>query len=99
IVPATWEDVTRDAQSRQLAQAFIHHARNHQKRLALFCINDVSDPIPFEDVMIFRTSFYRSKRRPLEFAQPAWIEDFVEKYLGGELVIRQKASIPSVGFC
>jgi hypothetical protein len=99
VVPAPWEDVMRDDESRRLAHAFIGHAREHGKPIALFCINDSSDPIPVDDALIFRTSFYRSRRRRLEFAQPAWIEDFVAKYLDGQLVIRQKQPRPSVGFC
>jgi hypothetical protein len=30
---------------------------------------------------------------------PAWSEDFVESYLGGQLPIRQKSEKPTVGFC
>ncbi len=99
IVPAPWEDLTRDADARQLAHDFMRQANRHGKRLALFCINDVSDPIPCDDALIFRTSFYRSRRLPLELAQPAWIEDFVEKYRQSEVPLRPKRPIPSVGFC
>jgi hypothetical protein len=99
VVPVPWEDVLRDAETRRLAYAFIDHARGHGKRIALFCHSDSSDRIPFDDVLIFRTSFYRSKRRPLEFAQPAWTEDFVEKYLASEVRVRTKGAVPSVGFC
>jgi hypothetical protein len=99
IIPAPWEDLARDAEARNLAYAFMRHVRQQGKRIALFCINDVSDPLPFDDVLIFRTSFYRSKRRPLELAQPAWIEDFVEKYLDAQVPIRPKRPMPTVGFC
>src|SRR5262249_13879124 len=60
---------------------------------------DSDEQVGLEGAVVFRTSIYRSRRRPGEFAQPAWSEDFVERYAGGALPVRKKAAKPTVGFC
>src|SRR5262249_45387393 len=57
-----------------------------------------AEPVEAAATVIFRTSMSRSTRKPNEHAQPAWSEDFVERYLGGQLPIRPRTAKPSVGF-
>ena len=60
--------------------------------------SDATEPVGL-DAAVFRTSLYRSRRQPREFAQPAWSEDLVECYFGGELPLRELRERPVVGFC
>lgn len=69
------------------------------KPLVIFFINDSDGDIPIENSVILRTSFYRSTRKPNEFATPAWSEDLVERYCGGELSLRPYRERPVVGYC
>src|SRR5262249_27047502 len=60
---------------------------------------DSDQPVELPGATVFRTTLYRSRRRSFEFAQPAWSEDFVERYAHGELPVRTKPAEPTVGFC
>ncbi|MCC6176359.1 MAG: exostosin family protein [Chloroflexi bacterium] len=99
VLPMPWEDVRKDRAARHLADDFVRYARDHGCRAALFFINDSTEHVPYDDVLIFRTSYYKSRAKPLELAQPSWNEDYLEKYFGGQLPLRQKAERPVVGFC
>jgi hypothetical protein len=99
VLPMPWEDVRRDPEARRLADSFVAHARAHGKQAALFFLDDSSEPVPYDDVLVFRTSLFASQRTPLEFAQPSWTEDFLQTYLETRLPIREKGEKPVVGFC
>ena len=99
VLPASWERVCQDPRARDLADSFIEQARRTGKRLVVYYWSDAYDVVPIDNASIFRTSFHRSTRKPHEFAMPAWSEDPVEKYLDGQLPLRDKQENPVVGFC
>jgi len=68
------------------------------KPVAVFSASDDHEGIS-DTALVLQTSLYRSRRRPNDFAQPAWSEDFVNAHLGGELPLRPKRSRPVVSFC
>lgn len=95
VVPYDWfGDAPNPLASRLIAQASAAG-----KRSVVFCNRDFDGEISVTHCTVFRTSFYRSKRKPWEFAQPTWSEDLVERYLGGRLPLREKSSTPTVGYC
>lgn len=95
VVPHEWEAGGANAPARQAARA----ARQAAKPAVIFFGGDSEEEIAVEGATVFRTSFRRSARRPHEFAMPAWSEDFVERYLGGQVPIREKGARPVVGYC
>ena len=99
VFPGAWEHVIGDAAALEKAGQFIKNARQSGKRTVIYFFSDSDDDIPYENTIIFRTSLYRSRRKPNEFAMPAWSEDFIAKYHNGQLPIRQKKERPVVGFC
>jgi hypothetical protein len=99
VLPASWERVRQDPKARAQAERFVKAAELAGKRLVVYYWSDDSDEVPLDNASIFRTSFYRSTRKPHEFAMPAWSEDLVEKYLDGHLPLRDKQKKPVVGFC
>lgn len=99
VMPAPWERAMHDEAARDLAIRFAEETKQEKKRVVLFFWSDLDQDVPIENAVVLRTSFYHSKRKPNEFAMPAWSEDFVERYLGGRLLIRQKRAKPIVGFC
>ena len=99
VFPADWSHVMGDARLVKHAEAFFDNARAHGKPVVVFFWNDSDADIPYDDTVVFRTSLYRSRQRQREFAMPSWSEDFVERYLGGELAVRSKRERPIVGFC
>lgn len=99
ILPIPWETTLTRADARTRAEKFLQRAREAGKTAVVFFCSDADEPLDLPGTVIFRTSFYRSLRRPNEFAMPAWSEDLVERYLDGRLILRRKAGPPVVGFC
>ncbi|MBI3813115.1 MAG: exostosin [Nitrospinae bacterium] len=99
VFPAAWEHVVGNTDALKKAEGFIENATLSGKPTVIFFFSDSDEDIPYKNTIIFRTSLYRSRRKSNEFAMPAWNEDFIEKYLGGQLSIRQKQDKAIVGFC
>ena len=99
VLPMPWEQVLASDEAMLRAKEFIALARSAHKDTIVFYWSDSAEPVPFSNTIVFRTSLYRSRRSSNEFAMPAWSEDFVTKYLGGELRLRPKSALPVVGFC
>lgn len=98
VLPFDWSSAHNDAYVSS-ARQFVARAQEAGKPAIVFFGSDSADPVPLERATIVRTSLYRSRRRPNEFAEPAWSEDFVHRYCGGRLRLRRKAVKPKVGFC
>jgi hypothetical protein len=81
------------------ANRIAEEARMYGKPLIIFFNNDSEEVVPVKNSIIFRTSFTRSKRRKNEFAFPGWSVDFLSRYRGGNLSIRKKPEVPTVGYC
>lgn len=99
IVPFSWEHCSSNKEATALLEQLCQDARAVGKPTALFFWSDSMESVPISHCMVFRTSLLRSRKTPNEFAMPAWSEDFVDRYLGGELVVRDKGARPTVGFC
>ena len=82
-----------------VAAAFIAAGRAAGKPTAVFFGGDEHQVLSHDGALVFQTSLFRTQRRPNEFAQPAWSEDFVGVHLGGRLPVREKGPKPVVGFC
>lgn len=98
VFPSDWAYVLGEPAASSAASGFATMAEEAGKRAAAFFFNDSDDAVDLPGATVFRTSLYGSRRRPGEFAQPAWSEDFVERYLGA-LPVRRKPRQPTVGFC
>lgn len=95
VFPHDWKLVS---QSPARAHEFVAEARAAGVTPLLFFTGDSNDPLPFDDVIVVRTSLLRSRRRTGEFAQPGFHEDLLD-YCGGELPVRSKPERATVGFC
>lgn len=98
IFPQSWGSVIGDEAAEARAAAFVACVNEAAKPAVVFFYNDSAEPVGL-DATVFRTSLYRSCRSAHEFAQPAWSEDFVERYLGGMLPLRGLKRRPVTGFC
>jgi Exostosin family len=96
VFPQNWESAGE--QAVELGDAFTASCRDARKTPVVFHGADSAEPLPI-DAVVFRTSLFRSRRGPKEFALPAWSEDFLVRYLDGELATRPRHSRPVVGFC
>src|SRR2546425_13198640 len=99
VFPGAWEQVLGDTAAVKRAEQFLELARRARKPTVIFFWSDSDQEVPYDDTLVFRTSCYRSRQRRNEFAMPAWSEDFVTRYLGGQLPLRSKGERAVVGFC
>jgi len=83
----------------EIALKLAEEAENKGKKVMIFFNSDSDENIPIGNSIIFRTSFYRSKRKANEFALPGWSVDFLERYSKGKLRTRKKGPVPFVGYC
>jgi hypothetical protein len=80
------------------ALAMAELAKTHGKKLIVFFNSDSDEEIPLDNAIIFRTSFYASRRKPNEFAVPGWSNDFLKSHLQGQMRLRDKHEIPVIGY-
>ncbi len=99
VLPFDWHYVISNSHTRDYADQFIAQAAHAGKPTLVFWGDDSDRAIGLQSTWVFRTSLYRSHQRHNEFAMPAWSEDFVARYLGGQLPVRVKRVRPTVGFC
>lgn len=99
VFPGAWEHVIGNTSALKKAEQFIKSASQAGKPTVIFFWSDSDEDIPYENIIIFRTSLYHSRKKLNEFAMPAWSEDFIAKYHNEQLPIRQKKERPVVGFC
>ena len=76
---------------------YIDISHDTSKRLICFYNDDNDQPscLP-NNVDIYRTSFYRSRRKETEYSIPAWSCDFTKHIT---LKYKRKNKLPVVGFC
>lgn len=98
VYPAAWELVAHRPELVSQAAELAARARAAGKPFAVFFISDSAEPVPIEGAAVFRTSMFRSRRKPGEHAVPIFTEDFVERYFGGAHDVRVKREVPAVGF-
>ena len=102
VFPVAWEAAKEQPECVAHARRLAELAAKHAKPFVIFFWSDSAEEVPVSPSYVFRTSLYRSQRSEraaIEIAMPAWSEDFVDHYQGGEQVIRQKGPRPLVGFC
>ena len=77
-------------------QRYADEAQEKGIPLYLFSFSDFSDGLVFEPrAKVFRLSVYRSTKRPQDIIVPTVAEEFGPE----SVVLRKKASIPTVSFC
>lgn len=73
-------------------------ARQHNKLILIDAQGDSAESINIENAYILRTSQYKFQMKKNEIMIPAYAEDLLETYFGGELQIREREDLPVVGF-
>jgi hypothetical protein len=95
VLPGEWQF----EQANPLGEALASEASVRGKPLVVFYGGDPTGGIPLANSVVFRNSFYRSERRPNEFALPGFCQDLVSACCGGELRPRPYRRRPVVSFC
>ncbi len=84
-----------------LAQAirFVESVKRLGKPVITENGGDYSVPVPVGGVYLFQANCYKSRRRKLEYALPAFIRDPLKELGEREISIRPRQCTPLIGFC
>ncbi len=99
VLPFDWRYTQEDSNALTIAKARAKAAADRGIPFAIFYLDDSVEPVPIENGLVFRTSMERSRRNRQDISIPAWSEDFVERYCGGQLLLREKNPVPVIGYC
>lgn len=100
VLAVSWKYTRGNEQVRAFAQNEIDEAQRLGKKIILFFDSDHDEPMNWPaHAVVFRFSLYSDTRQPNEFAIPTFSQDFLEKNFNGQLRLRPKTDVPSVGFC
>lgn len=95
LFPAAFELLDNEEGVREMASL----AKSRGKRLVLFFNSDSTESIDIDNVILFRTSFYKSSQKENEYSLPGWSQDYIENYFEGKLQLREKSRQPVIGYC
>lgn len=98
VLPSDWIFYLRHGEEER-AISFTRKMAQFGRRVIVFLRDDLDDQVPLDNAFVFRTSLYRSYRRPWEYAMTSWVGDIIKNYLGNQVNIREYHSKPVVGFC
>jgi hypothetical protein len=87
-----------DENAMGTALSFGKLAESYNKKVIVFFNSDYEEKIPIPNAVVFRTTFFRSKRDANEFAVPGWSLDFIKEIKNADWP-RKKTSTPVVGYC
>lgn len=79
IIPADYKQYKKTG-SLELLESIINEADKWKKWPIIQYKDDGDDKIPYERLIVLRTSFYRSTKRTHEYAMPVWTEDIGALY-------------------
>lgn len=101
VVPMIWNYyVENDCVG--LAKVAVDEAHRANRPVLIVSKGDHPANLPFSNVILLEQSAYRSRRSEngnRVFALPPFRRDYVELYCDGQVRIRDKRPVPTVGFC
>lgn len=85
--------------TRKEVKDFISYVVNSDCKLIIFASQDIEPNFSFKNTIILSSAIYRSKKLKNTFPLPFFFEDFIKIYANNNLTVREKETIPTVGFC
>ena len=74
-------------------------AKQYNKKIITFYNSDFDKALPIANAIIFRTSFYKSKKKPNEYAIPGWSANFLTSETKNLLPALVKPKDPVISYC
>lgn len=99
LLPFYWYYYVDNERIRE-ARSQVENAKYYGKPVVIFNIGDYPANVPFKDVILFERAGYLSTPELLyHSALPCFLDDYLEIYKKGTFEPREKADIPTIGFC
>jgi hypothetical protein len=100
VLSIPWKMTRGNPAARDFAEREILAAGRLGRKIVIFFDSDHDESIAWPGhAVVFRFSIYSDTRRRNEFAIPTFSQDFLALNHAGVMHPREKASVPSVGFC
>jgi hypothetical protein len=99
VLPIAWSGVEKNKDGRDLATQLAQKVTQLGKKIMVFVTGGEDVHVWLNNSLVFDMALYRSRQERHTFAMPAFVEDLIQKHYSGELVIRQKSTRPTIGFC
>lgn len=87
-----------ELEKKELAIKAAKEAKQSSKKLVIFFNSDNTEDITIDNSIILRTSFFKSKQKPNEFAFPGWSVDFMKHFIGNDFILK-KSPKAKVSYC
>lgn len=79
---------------------FVDKVEKSGKKIFVFLGHDIGTfNVKIRNAIIFNSAIYKSKQPENVYSYPHFFEDYILKYKGGQLILRNKEKIPVIGFC
>lgn len=98
LLPNDWKRYVRSDEV-ELAKRFVKLAKSRGFQTIIFYHSDSDEKLLLDNVIIFRTSLLKSKKRANEHAMPGWNGDLLQYFNNGRVLPSPCGRIPVVGFC
>jgi hypothetical protein len=85
-----------------LAMKEAQRAAQAGHNLVIFSQGDFTAHLPFSGAVLFEWSTYYSRRDKggnFAYAKPPFLDDYLQLYSGGKVIVREKNALPVLGFC
>jgi hypothetical protein len=100
VLSIPWKLTRGNGAAEAFANEQIREAKKHGKRIIIFFDSDHDDHIAWpRHTIVFRFSIYSDTCGPNQFSIPTFSQDFLALNYDGQLRLREKQPVPSVGFC
>mgnify|MGYP001576791274 CR=1 FL=1 len=82
---------------KEYLENFVSLSKEHNRKIIVFVYGDSNEKVKLPNVIVFRTSCYKSSKRENEIIMPPFVEDLAEDFT---FKPREKTSEkPVIGFC
>ena len=100
LLPIRYSERVNDEKFEEDIKDFSDLVGNSGKKTFVFLGSDVDYYyVSIKNSIVFCNTLYQSKRKSNEHGFTFFFEDFVAKYYHNHLPIREKATVPTIGFC
>ena len=83
---------------KHLFNDFIEESKKYNKPILIDGTGDTEYPIEYKDAYTLRISGYRFEEGIHDIHMPPYADDLLERFCGGKLHVKEKQTVPTVGF-
>jgi hypothetical protein len=100
LLPIFYDVIGDQAKFEEDIKEFVEEVEKSGKKTLIFVGHDVLEiNIPVKNAIIFNSAISKSKQADNVYPWPHFFEDFLARYSGGKLELRDKKAKPVIGFC